>query len=81
MRQTRPGIARHRLQCDFQEEPDNGGLFENKSLSLDFAEFAEIMHRLLIGSGSQPQAQIERAPRVGKITGAQSPNTRTRYAQ
>ena len=81
MRQTRRGLPRHRLQCDFQEEPDNGGLFENRSLSLDFAEFAEIMHRLLIVSGSQRQARIERAPGVGKITRAQSPNTRTRYAQ
>ncbi len=54
MRQTRQEISRYRLQCEFEEETDNRGLvFENKNLSSDFAEFAEIMHRLKIGSGSR----------------------------
>jgi hypothetical protein len=85
MRKTQQEIPRYRLECEFEKEPDSRSLvFENKSLSSDFTEFAQIMHRLQIGSGSRLHGEgsgIERAPEVGQITGALSANTRTRYAR
>jgi hypothetical protein len=54
MRKTQQEIPRYRLECEFEKEPDSRSLvFEYKSLSSDCAEFAQIMHRLQIGSGSR----------------------------
>jgi hypothetical protein len=68
MRKTRQEIPRYRLECEFEKEPDNCSLvFENKGLSSDFAEFAQIMHRLQIGSGSRSQGRASKLKEPRKL--------------